>query len=162
TTNPLLVAWRRKQFAIGGSAGDGQHGEAGKPVANPPSVLVVDGGGAPAEGVTVRFVVTAGNGRVKGGVRRTVKAVTGATHVAIATVGEWTLGDVGENELAAIVGTQVVRFRATASAPPTVPPAPTGLVKASSSGVAVPDGAADSIYSADAVAAREPRSGKTK
>ena len=100
--------------AIVAVQGDGQTAPAGTPVAVAPAVRVTDSAGAPAPGVTVSFVVTAGNGSVQGG-----SQTTGPD--GIARVGRWTLGDTpGENVLEAQAGSlegSPVVFTAQGTAP---------------------------------------------
>jgi hypothetical protein len=75
-----------------------------------PSVLVIDGSGAPMTGVPVTFAVTSGGGSVTGG-----SATTNS--LGIATVGSWTLGASGGNTLSATTGTLVaVKFTACGTA----------------------------------------------
>jgi hypothetical protein len=129
TTNPLLLDWKRQLPLIRILAGDGQTAEAGKPVTIAPSVTVIDGNGVGIDGVLVRFVVTAGNGIVKGSRKTTTSSSfstgSGSTRFSSAVVDQWILGDEGDNELTAIIGAQTVRFRARATkpAPSPIPPA---------------------------------------
>jgi hypothetical protein len=100
-----------------------QSGMAGTEV-SAPAVLVKDNRGQPMVGQTVRFVVVQGGGSVQNGT-----AVT--NFQGVATAGRWTLGaTAGTNLVEAVVGTLApVRFVATATeppvVPPTLPPAPT-------------------------------------
>src|SRR6185295_7982704 len=68
-------------------------GSPGVPLPTPPSVLVVDGDGNPAAGVTVTFAITTGAGSLTGPVQTTNAA-------GVATVGSWVLG-AGANTLTA-------------------------------------------------------------
>lgn len=68
----------------------------GSPVDNRPAVRVTDTGGTPLQGISIAFQVIAGGGGVSGGT-----ATTGADGVA--TVGSWTLGGTGTNQLRATV-----------------------------------------------------------
>ncbi len=83
----------------------------GQPVAEPPSVRVLDETGAPAVGVEVRFEVVAGGGDVASPVDTTDAA-------GIATAGGWTLGaNPGSNEVVANAASlPSVRFEAVAVA----------------------------------------------
>jgi hypothetical protein len=75
-------------------AGNGQTAPAGTAVPQRPAVRVVDGAGAPVVGAEVHFAVASGGGSVNGAV-----AVTDAQGVA--AVGDWSLGGMGVNTLAA-------------------------------------------------------------
>jgi hypothetical protein len=78
------------------SAGDGQNGAAGAPVAVPPAVKVTDADGNPVAGVGVTFAVASGGGTVN----PTTPIATDANGVAAVT--SWTLGAVaGPNTLTA-------------------------------------------------------------
>ncbi len=91
-------------------AGDGQTAIAGTAVAIAPSVQILDGGGNPVSGLTVKFTPVTGGGSVTG-----ATAVTGDD--GMATVGSWTLGSAaGANTLQAAcagVGGSPVTFTAT-------------------------------------------------
>jgi adhesin/invasin len=97
------------------SAGDTQSATAWTPVTIAPAVLVIDGAGNPASGITVTFAVATGGGSITGATQ-----TTGAD--GIATLGSWTLGTaVGANTLtatAADIATPVT-FTATALSPAT-------------------------------------------
>jgi hypothetical protein len=71
-------------------AESGQSALAGAAVPEAPAVRVVDAGGQPVGGVSVRFLVTRGGGVVQGGVK-----ITGADGVAAADA--WTMGASGVN-----------------------------------------------------------------
>ena len=77
-------------------AGDGQTATTGTQVAVAPAAKVVDVNDNPVTGTSVTWTVTAGNGSVTGGA-----APTDAN--GIATVTDWTLGDIGNNTLEASV-----------------------------------------------------------
>lgn len=66
-------------------AGDGQQGDVGSDVPDPPSVLVTDEFGNPTPDVTVSFTVTEGGGTLSDASPRS--GIDG-----VATVGSWTLG----------------------------------------------------------------------
>ena len=76
--------------AMSPSAGSGQSAPSGVAVPVSPAVRVVDGGGQPVGGVTVRFQVTRGGGSISGDVK-----MTGADGVAAADA--WTMGPSGVN-----------------------------------------------------------------
>lgn len=87
-----------------------QTGVAGRPVAEVPSVRVVDQLGQPMQGIIVSFAVTAG-----GGTLTVAGNVTDALGVASAT--RWTLGAEGQNTMTASVeGALPVTFNAIAQA----------------------------------------------
>jgi hypothetical protein len=146
TSNPLLLDWKRQLPLIRILAGDGQTAEAGKPVAIAPSVTVVDGNGIGIDGVLVRFVVTAGNGIVKGSRKTTTSSSyttgSGSIHTASANVDQWILGDEGDNELTAVIGSQTVRFRARATKPVPSPIPPVAYTSAPSGIATIPSDAA--------------------
>src|SRR5688572_19835676 len=77
------------------SGSDGQSAVVGRPVTNPPAVLVKSTQGRPLEGVVVTFAVASGGG--------TVSPATATTNASgIAAVNAWTLGTTaGENRLTA-------------------------------------------------------------
>ena len=76
-----------------------------------PSVRVHDYAGNPVSGASVTFSVTAGGGSITGNV-----ATTDAS--GIATVGSWTLGTLGANELTATSGEVSIALRAAATPAP--------------------------------------------
>lgn len=73
-------------------AGDGQTAGAGSPVPIAPAVKVTDAAGVPVYGVAVTFSVRSGGGTIIGEVATT-------NSLGVATLGRWTLGDVGGNSL---------------------------------------------------------------
>jgi hypothetical protein len=99
----------------------GQSATAGTAVSVAPAVIVRDGSGKVMAGVTVDFAITAGGGSVSNST-----ATTNAQ--GIATSGNWTLGATpGANALQARVsGLNPLVFTATATAPATTSPTPTG------------------------------------
>lgn len=89
-------------------------GTAGAEVGERPSVTVHDQNGDPVAGVTVTFSVTSGAGFI-------TDATPETDADGIATVGGWTLGDVGANTVAASAGNATpVLFSANAVDPCTV------------------------------------------
>ena len=102
--------------AISVYAGNIQRAVTGTPVSVRPSVRVVDAFGNPVPGLSVGFAVEFGGG-----------SITGATSTTdgsgVATVGSWTLGEVGGNTLiATIVGNSALTVTVVATAvPPPVP-----------------------------------------
>ena len=94
------------------SAGDGQNGSAGAPVAVPPAVKVTDTDGNPVAGVGVTFAVASGGGTVN----PTTPIATDVNGVAAVT--SWTLGPVaGANSLTATAtGTGITGNPATFTA----------------------------------------------
>ncbi|HEX6644700.1 MAG TPA: Ig-like domain-containing protein [Gemmatimonadales bacterium] len=101
-----------------------QAGQVNGQVPVAPSVRVTGLGGAPVPGVTVQFVVISG-----GGALAEALPITDAS--GIASVGSWTLGSVGENQVNALLpgvaGSPTV-FRATATQSGTVTAIPTDAV----------------------------------
>lgn len=98
---------------------DPQQGVAGQAVAMRPTVRVTGPSGQPAAGVTVRFEVTAGWGRL-GGETETLDVITGADGVAAVPL--WILGAAGLNRVTATVqatnvGGNPVTFDAVAALP---------------------------------------------
>lgn len=88
-----------------------QTADAGALVAVAPAVLVRDAAGSPLGGAMVTWSVTRGGGGLE-------RASSQTDTRGIATPGTWRLGDPGENEVQARVGSQPpVVFRATATAP---------------------------------------------
>ncbi|MEO5903534.1 MAG: Ig-like domain-containing protein [Gemmatimonadaceae bacterium] len=73
-------------------AGEGQSAAVGAPVPVSPAVLVTDAAGVPVNGVSVTFSVRSGGGTIIGEVATT-------NSLGVATLGRWTLGDVGGNSL---------------------------------------------------------------
>jgi len=73
-------------------AGDGQSAAAGAPVPVSPAVRVTDAAGIPVNGVVVTFSIRSGSGTITGEVATT-------NSLGVATLGRWTLGDVGGNSL---------------------------------------------------------------
>ncbi|MEX0892941.1 MAG: leishmanolysin-related zinc metalloendopeptidase [Gemmatimonadota bacterium] len=93
---------------VSARAGDGLAALAGSVTAEAPTVAVTDAYGNAVAGVSVRFAVRSGGGAVSSG-----SAVTDAS--GLASVGSWTLGQPGLNELTATVtGLPAVVFTATA------------------------------------------------
>src|SRR5687768_7274830 len=99
------------------SSGTGQSGAPGATLAQQPAVRVLTMAGKPAAGVLVRFTVTQGGGSIE-------RAEAMTNEYGIAMGGSWRLGAAaGTNEVQAQVSTlPVVRFTATAVAPPVTPP----------------------------------------
>ncbi len=95
--------------------GNNQSAQTGFAVANPPSVKVVDAGGAGVGGIPVQFAIESGGGSISGG-----SATSNAD--GIATAGAWTLGpNVGSNTLIAtspLLSGITLRFNATGGPPP--------------------------------------------
>jgi hypothetical protein len=91
--------------------GDKQSGTIGQPAAQPLTVRVVDGAGAPMPGVAVTFAVTAGTATLN-----PAQAVTGPEGDAktVVTFGA-TPGDV--TVTATVAGLPVATFKLTAKAP---------------------------------------------
>lgn len=90
-------------------AGDAQTAGSGAAVSVPPSVIVLNSAGQPAQGVAVTFAVTSGGGAISGASQTTNAA-------GLATVTSWTLGAVGVNKMTATVtGLTPVTFSATAT-----------------------------------------------
>ncbi len=88
-------------------AGDGQEAATGTPVADPVQVRVTGTTGDGLEGVAVAFEVAGGGGSVE-----SAAAVTGAD--GIASPGDWTMGDLGPQQLlATVAGLAPVVFGAT-------------------------------------------------
>ena len=110
--NANLVGANKVEATAGGTA---QSGIAGSPVGTAPAVVVKSPSGAVLPGVTVSFVVTAGNG--------TVANPTATTNAqGVASAGSWTLGTTGTNSVEARVGSLTYKFYATAE--PAVPVSP--------------------------------------
>ena len=110
-----------------------QQGSAGKPVAQPPGVVVRSQSGAAMPGVAVAFVVTSGGGSV-------VPATVTTDGSGTARTTSWTLGaSAGPNTLVAkVTGLQAATFAASVPynisiALPTLPPADLDLSYAQSS-----------------------------
>ena len=106
--------------SVEGNGANGQSARTGEPVEVAPAVVVRDGEGRPLTGVLVRFDVVRGGGSLARS-----SAETDAS--GLASVGEWTLGSAGVNEVEAAVGNlPPVHFTATALEPEPEPqPAPT-------------------------------------
>jgi hypothetical protein len=94
---------------------------AGGPVADPPSVVVEDGGSQPVEGMQVQFAITGGGGSLTGASQTTDAS-------GVATVGSWNLGpNAGVNTLTATVAKNglsgnPVEFSAAGTVTPPNPP----------------------------------------
>jgi len=82
--------------SVAKQAGNGQTAVSGHAVATPPAVIVKDAFNNPKPGAAVTFAASAGNGSVTG-----PSQTTNASGVA--TVGSWTLGNVGTDTLSATV-----------------------------------------------------------
>jgi adhesin/invasin len=96
-------------FTLAIGTGNGQTTLAGTAVPVVPTVVVQDSGGAPVQGVTIDFAVTAGTGALG-------NASTTTDAAGIASVGSWTLGTVGANAFTASgLGLPSVSFTATAT-----------------------------------------------
>lgn len=96
--------------SIARNTGDNQTAVAGSAVSIPPSVIVKDANGNPANGVSVTFAVASGGGSVSG-------ATASTNSSGIATVGSWNLGPVvGTNSLDAKSGALSVAFTASSTA----------------------------------------------
>ncbi len=97
---PTLVALR---------TGNAQNAPPASAVLVAPSVLVTDNASHPVQGVTVTFAVASGGGSVTGTTPRSDAS-------GVATVGEWKLGDLGDNTMIATVsGVAPVTFSAIAT-----------------------------------------------
>lgn len=97
------------------AAGNAQSATTGTAVPLRPAVLVTDRAGRGVANMAVIFEVLSGGGSVTG-----ADQVTNAN--GIATVGGWTLGAVGPQQLnARVLGLPVVAFNATATAPQGAP-----------------------------------------
>ncbi len=82
--------------SVAANGGNQQAAMAGTAVPTAPSVIVKDPGGTPIAGITVTFAVTSGGGTLTG--------ATATTNAAgVATLGSWTLGNSGPNQLTATV-----------------------------------------------------------
>jgi hypothetical protein len=82
--------------SVAKQAGDGQTAGTGRSVAIPPAVIVKDAFNNPKPGALVTFAAIPGNGSVTG-----ASQTTNAS--GIATVGSWTLGNLGTDTLSATV-----------------------------------------------------------
>jgi alpha-tubulin suppressor-like RCC1 family protein len=91
-------------------AGDGQVAEPGAAVPLAPAVILTDNYGNPVAGASVTFSVLSGGGSITG-----ASPTTNAD--GIATVGSWTLGNPGPQELRASAGDLEVVFTASSVAP---------------------------------------------
>jgi Leishmanolysin len=80
--------------SVAKQAGDGQTSTTGVTVVTAPAVMVKDAFGNGKAGVTVTFSVSAGNGSITGASQTT-------NSNGLATVGSWTLGNVGTDTLVA-------------------------------------------------------------
>jgi hypothetical protein len=89
------------------TSGVTQSATAGSAVAVAPAVVVRNSSGAVVPGVSVSFVVTAGNGSV-------ANATSTTNAQGVASAGSWTLGTAGTNTVDARVGSLSHRFYATA------------------------------------------------
>jgi hypothetical protein len=97
------------------TAAGAQSGIAGTAVAVAPAVVVKNSSGVVLPGVSVSFVVTAGNGSV-------ANATSTTNAQGIASAGSWTLGTTGTNSVEARVGSLTRKFFATAE--PAAPVSP--------------------------------------
>ncbi len=105
--------------AVVRQAGDSQSAAVGNPVAIDPAVRVLDAFNNPVANAVVVFAVSAGGGSLTG-----ATDTTGAS--GIATVGSWTLGAAGTNNLTATVSGTALSFTFDATA--LVPGAPASVV----------------------------------
>lgn len=115
--SPVPVKWVEGTptvpAAITFASGTRQSAAAGAAVTVPPAVIVKDFAGDPVVGATVTFAVSVGGGSVTGG-------TTSTNGSGVATVGGWTLGALGANELTATVGAVNAVVRAMATATPSL------------------------------------------